>query len=135
MINLISVYEIDQRHRILHQLLGERTMAQSISHQGMPTWTEHCQFVDCQPYQVWCFIQDDEVGIVGSIYLTKDNEIGISIFIDYHRQGFARKAIRKLMGLHDGPFYANVNPRNRASSEMFERIGFKHIQNTYKIGG
>ena len=33
-----------------------------------------------------------------------------------------------------GKFIANINPLNTKSIEMFERLGFKHIQNTYKYG-
>ena len=135
MINLISVYDIDQRHDILYQLLDERTIEQSISHKSMPTMTEHTQFVDSQPYLVWCFIQSGDVGIVGSVYITKDKEIGISIFKDYQRQGFARMAIRLIIAAQPGKLLANINPRNTASIELFKSFGAKHIQNTYEIDG
>lgn len=132
MINLISVYDIDQRHDILYQLLDERTPEQSISHKFMPTLTEHKQFVDSRPYLVWCFIQDGDIGIVGSVYLTKDKEIGISIFEDYQRQGYARTAIKLIIAAQPGKLLANINPRNKASIELFKSFGFKQVQVTYE---
>jgi len=133
LINLISIYDIDQRHDILYRLLEERTPEQSISHKSMPTMTEHVEFVDSEPYFVWCFIQAVDVGIVGTVYLTKDKEIGIAVFKDYQRNGYARKAIQLVIAAQPGRLLANINPKNTASIELFKSFGARHIQQTFEI--
>ena len=133
MITLINVYYEENRHAILYDLLGERTPEQSISHKGLPTYPEHVDFVESLPYKTWCFIHSsDEDDYVGTAYLSKQNEIGIFIFKKYQRNGYGHVAVKALMDANDGPFLANVNPKNTASIEMFEWLGFKHIQNTLR---
>lgn len=127
---LVDVYKHPESPLILWQLLQERTPSQSISHQKMPTWNEHCLFVANHPYLAWYLIEIDEV--VGSVYLTHLNEIGIFIFIEHQGKGYASKAIKLLMKKHPRPQYlANINPANDGSIKMFQKLGFKHIQNTY----
>jgi len=70
---------------------------------------------------------------VGSIYLTRQREIGIGIFKDRRKKGYAMESIKMLMNKHPGRFLANINPENDPSIKLFEGIGFKHIQNTYEL--
>lgn len=133
---LINIYDFDEEGRlgVLYELLSERTPEQSISHKGMPTLTEHKQFVERHPYSVWFFIVgDDNDTIYGSLYLTVDREIGIAVFKDAREQGVGSDAIKELFKIHKGPFYANINPENKQSMDFFEGKGFKHIQNTLKL--
>ena len=132
MISLINVYYEENRFAILYRLLGERTPDQSISHKGMPDYPEHVEFVESLPYKTWCFIHaPEEDGYVGTVYLSKQNEIGVFIFNQYQRKGYGQEAVKVLMEANDGPLLANINPQNTASAKMFESLGFKHIQNTY----
>ena len=122
---------------ILYSLLEERTSEESISHKGMPSLANHSAFILSKPYLAWYFIEipdikPDEFIIVGGIYLTKQREIGVSIFNTHRRQGYGLKAIKLLMGKHPGEFLANINPANEKSIELFTELGFKHIQNTYR---
>lgn len=127
--------------RLLYELLAERTPEQSISHKAMPTWEEHLTYlaqmapdhgVIYDRFLTWDLIAVGDV--VGSIYLTQRNEIGISIFKRYQRQGFGSEAIELLMQqCLGGPFYANINPANEASRKMFEKLGFKTIQHTLAL--
>lgn len=132
MISLINVYYEENRFSILYSLLDERTPDQSISHKGMPDFNNHVEFVESIPYRTWCFIHSsDEDDYVGTVYLTKQKEIGVFIFNKYQRKGYGKEAVRSLMEVNDGPFLANVNPKNSTSAKMFESLGFNHIQNTY----
>ncbi len=132
MINLIPIYDIEHRFDILYRLLKERTPKQSISHKKMPSLREHVNFINSNPYLAWHFICTED-GIAGSIYLTKQREIGISVFRDYLRRGYGKQAVIMLMRDHPGTFLANINPENSASIEFFKDLGAKHIQNTYKL--
>ena len=139
MIDLWPVAADDDYHvRALYALLDERTPEQSISHKRMPTMEGHRLFVlgavpDNSPvsYAAWYVIYADRC-IVGSIYLTHQREIGVSIFRDQQRKGYARAAVLELMRLHPGKFLANINPKNEASIKLWESLGFSLLQVTYR---
>lgn len=128
--NLIDAYTSDA-YSVLYRLLKERTKEQSISHKKLPSFDEHCNFINSNPYPFWYLIEVKET--VGAIYLTENNEIGVFIFSKYQGQGYGEQAIKMLMDLHTGPFYANVNPENQPSRKMFEKMGAELIQVTYKL--
>ena len=72
----------------LFELLKERTPTQNISHQKMPTYQEHEEFVKSKPYEKWYIIYNEMYGSVGTIYLTKNNEIGLFLKIDFQEHGY-----------------------------------------------
>ena len=116
---------------VLYKLLEERPSSANISHREMPTFDEHKRFVRNHPYHAWYLIMDKSDAL-GSIYLTRYDEIGIFLFKEYQGSGYAKRAIKMLMKLHQRErYFANVNPENKMSARMFERFGFTHIQNTY----
>jgi len=130
-INLIPIQSVGTPGQdILYQLLKERTPEQSISHKSMPTMQEHIDFIESRPYLAWYFIQDED--IVGSIYLTNQREIGISIFKHYQSSGYGKEAVKALMKRYPGRFLANVAPENEPSRDFFKGLGFKKIQVTYE---
>ena len=132
---LVPVDSANEAHlRDLYDLLAERPTEASISHRAMPTWEEHCRFVQGCPYAGWCLVQN-ALGIVGSVYLTLDNAIGISIYREFQRHGFGPAAVRMMMERHGlAKAIANVNPANHPSIAMFEkRFNAKLIQFTYEI--
>ena len=114
----------------LYKLLGERKPYQSISHKKMPLFGEHCAFVQSKPYKGWYLIwAGDEV--VGTTYITHQNELGIFIYAKDKGKGYGKKAIELMMGLYEGPFLANINPENAASVSFFTALGFTQLQVTY----
>ena len=121
---LVSVYYWPGAFELLYELLRQRTPEQSISHRSMPLWSEHCQFVARRPYLDWRVIVDNGTAL-GAVYLTHHGELGVSILQQFRRQGWARKALDKLMRLHPGErFLANINPANEASIALFRSLGF-----------
>jgi RimJ/RimL family protein N-acetyltransferase len=132
MIKLISIYRIREATQILYNLLAEREPHQAISHKGMPTMEEHIRFVQSRPYQCWYLIEVGET-YVGAIYLSKQREIGISIFKAHRGRGFARAAVAEIMHKWPGRFLANINPSNQDSIRFFRQLGGKHIQVTYEL--
>ena len=147
---LISIYDETsfkpgEAEVILFSLLSERKPYQSISHKQMPTYEAHKHFVRSRPYTCWFFIKQSEIqDVLGSVYLTHENEIGIFIFEDCTHKGYGKKAIDMLMMScsRDKLFYANIAPTNSASIAFFVNLGFTHyktmagaegvIQYTYK---
>lgn len=114
---------------ILYDLLQERTPEMSISHKAMPTFEEHTEFVRSTPYFYWALI-DVDGDYAGSIYLTKEREIGIFVFEKRRGKGYGEAAVKELMKRWPGKFLANVAPTNPSSRKFFERLGFTHIQDT-----
>ena len=66
----------------LFELLKERDPRANISHKKLPTYASHIKFVDSKPYKKWYIITAYDSGKklkVGSIYLSKNDEIGIFV--------------------------------------------------------
>jgi RimJ/RimL family protein N-acetyltransferase len=117
---------------LLYDLLGERDASINISHRQMPSFGDHVRFIEGRPYYDWNFVYvGDE--IVGAIYLTDADEIGIFVYGKHRGLGYGRKAIIALMDKHGRRRYlANINPRNDPSRALFVSLGFAVCQHTYE---
>ena len=117
----------------LYNLLKERDSRVNISHKKMPNIKQHEKFILSKLYSKWYVIQDFEEDI-GSIYLTKDNEIGIFLIKKIHGKGVGFSALQLLIEKNPRSRYlANVNPKNKKSIQFFKTNGFKLIQHTYEL--
>jgi len=130
-INLLLVSEKDLR--FLYKLLKEREPSTNISHRKMPTFNEHVNFVLSKPYSKWYIIYYGKKKI-GSIYLSKQNEVGIFIKKAFFMKGIGTDSLRLLMELNPRErFLANINPKNKRSIEFFKKNKFKILQHTYEL--
>ena len=119
--------------RFLFNLLKERDPNANISHRKMPTFEEHKQFVKSKPYSYWYVIELSRKKI-GTIYLSKNNEIGIFVKKEYQNKGIASEALKLLISKHPKKrFLANINPKNKFSAKFFKNNNFKLIQHTYEL--
>ncbi|AJW71791.1 GNAT family N-acetyltransferase [Nitrosopumilus adriaticus] len=119
--------------QFLYDLLKERDPKANISHKKMPTFAQHEKFVNSRPYSKWYVISDSGKN-VGSIYLTKENEIGIFIKKNTQNKGIGVSAITKMMEKNPRSRYlANVNPKNKKSIQFFKKNGFKLLQYTFEL--
>lgn len=117
----------------LYNLLKERDPRANISHKKMPDMKQHENFILSKPYSKWYIIQDNEDD-VGSIYLTKNNEIGIFLLKKIQGKGIGFSALKLLTANNPRVRYlANVNPKNKKSIQFFKNNGFKLIQHTYEL--
>jgi RimJ/RimL family protein N-acetyltransferase len=131
-IALISVYTHDKTlkdyyYRFLYDLLKQREPYQNISHKEMPTWENHVKFVDNKPYKDWFIIYETtSKQRVGSIYLSKENEIGIFLSKKQRQKGYGREALNSIMEYfnHVREIKANIAPLNSASICFFVNMGF-----------
>jgi len=131
---LRDVYKTRGSLEVLFELLSEREKKANISHRRMPSWREHVKFVGSKPYKYWRLILSKGGEIVGAVYLSKMNEIGLFIFKKYRGEGYGKAALKALVaGERNTRLLANVNPKNKKSVDFFKRAGFKHIQNTYEF--
>ncbi len=119
--------------KFLYKLLTERDPRANISHKEMPSYEEHVKFVLLKPYTKWYVILLDGDKI-GSIYLSKKDEIGIFLSKNIQGKGIGNCAINLLEKKNPRKRYlANVNPKNKNSSKFFKKNGFKLIQHTYEL--
>lgn len=117
----------------LYDLLNERAPHQNISHRKMPSFSDHYAFVSSRPYEAW-YIIDDGTAWVGSIYLTRKDEVGIHLKRGTQHKGLGSEALKLLLKNHPRPHYlANINPENESSIAFFEKHGFSLLQCTYEL--
>ena len=129
--------------KFLFDLLKERDSHVNISHKKMPTYTSHLKFIESKPYKKWyvIFTLDDlrselksSKTKIGSIYLSKNNEVGIFILKKFQRKNVGKYALTELMKRNPRSRYlANVNPKNKKSMQFFKNNSFKLIQYTFEL--
>jgi len=130
-IDLKQVIKTD--YRFLYQILKEREIDTNISHKKMPTYNEHIDFVQSKPYSKWYIIYFGRKK-VGSVYISKQNEIGIFIKRKFLKKGIGTKVLKIILEKNPKKrFLANINPKNKKSIEFFKKNGFKLLQKTYEL--
>ena len=117
----------------LYELLSERKSYVNISHKKNPTYANHVKFVMSKPYSKWYIIYYGKQKI-GSIYLTKQDEIGIH----FKEQNMNNKIRSKVLNMiiKKNPrnrYLININPRNTSLRNFLKNEGFELIQHTYEI--
>ena len=123
----------DSDSKFLFELLKERDPRANISHKKMPSYNEHLKFVKSKPYTKWYIILKSKDRI-GSIYLSKNDEIGIFLSKKYQGKNIGNDALGELIRKNPRERYlANVNPKNKKSSTFFKNNNFKLIQYTYEM--
>ena len=133
-ISLISLRTVrDSDGEFLFELLKERDPRANISHKKMPSYDEHIKFIKSKPYTRWYIILKSKER-VGSIYLSKNDEIGIFLSKEYQKKNIGNTALVELIRKNPRKRYlANVNPKNKKSSTFFNKNNFKLIQHTYEM--
>jgi RimJ/RimL family protein N-acetyltransferase len=124
---------LDSDTVFLYSLLEER-MAEphiNISHNALPTIRQHIAFCASDPYKAWYVIKLNGERI-GSVYLTKRDEVGIHIIKEHRHKRIGAKALEFIEKRFPGTkILANINPRNEKSLHFFEKHGYKILQVTY----
>jgi RimJ/RimL family protein N-acetyltransferase len=130
----IQLKEVDNSdHEFLFELLKNRESDVNISHKMMPNFDEHVKFVVSEPYSAWYIIIVNDKKL-GSIYLSKQNEIGIFLINEMKGKGLGKIVLKLLMNRHPRSRYlANISPNNKQSLKFFEKNNFKLIQYTYEF--
>jgi len=115
------------------RLLKERDPKANISHKKMPSYSEHIKFVMSKPYSKWYIIQYNQKK-AGSVYLSKNNEIGIFVKKTFQGKGIGKTAIQQLIKKNPRNRYlANVSTKNKKSQAFFKNNSFNLIQYTFEL--
>ena len=122
--------------KFLFDLLQERDKRENISHKKIPTYASHVKFIESKPYKKWYVIimnDSDDKKRVGSIYLSKTDEIGIFVLKKFQEKNIGKFALSELMKRNPRKKYlANVSPKNKKSIQFFKDNGFELIQHTFE---
>ena len=117
----------------LYDLLKTRDPIASISHKKMPNYDEHVNFILSNPYTIW-YIIEYEGEKTGSIYLSKQDEIGIFL-VDNSLYDKIGKSIIKLL-FKNNPrkrYFAKTSPQNKKLQNFFVNNGFIGLEYTYEV--
>ena len=119
--------------RFLYKLLKEREPISYISHKSILSYKEHVKFVMSQPYSYWYIIKNNQTKL-GSIYLSKQNEVGIFLKKEFQGNKIGSYVLKMLLEKHPRKrFSANVSPKNKKSMKFFRNHNFKLIQYTFEL--
>ena len=136
---LIEVNPFKKSHlEILYELLKKKEF--NISHEKLPTFEEHKNFVEDNPYRKWYLLQSKKQ-IIGSIYITSDNIIGINIPNAKTKEYFNSinliinkiNPLKPIKSLRSKNFCVNTNPQNRFLIKALEKLSMELIEKTYRL--
>ncbi len=142
---LVNVYRESTAVDVLYALLQERQVETRISHQWLPSASEHRKFVESKPYRYWYLIRPTTYGgaFVGELHATHLNEIGVCVFAKHRGHGYGTKALRLFMARHRplraitskrvARWLANIAIRNEPGKQFFAKMGFERIQETFAL--
>jgi len=130
-VKIINVNRSD--YRFLYELLKNRDPRANISHRKMPTYQEHIKFIKSKPYKAWYVIYNGTAK-AGSVYLSKQDEVGIFLRKTQQGKNVGQRALELLMQKNPQRRYlANINPKNSKSIKFFKSNNFRLIQYTYEL--
>lgn len=100
----------------------------------------------CFQFSIFLPCETRLIGDMGIIFTNHDNmqaEIGCTLNKEYKAQGYATEALSGMVRflfetLHKHRIIASVDPRNRASIRLIERLGFRkeaHFKESYYLRG
>ena len=134
----IKLIKISSKHyKFLYNLLAERKSYENISHKKLPSYTNHVKFIKSKPYSKWLLIEYGDK-IIGSVYLSKNNEIAIWIkkSIKDYKMEIQRKVLEEVITKFTRKkYFVNLNPRNKKMINFYKKNGFKLIYFTFELEG
>ena len=138
MLNFKKIIGNQEQIDILYELLKKRE--HNISHKIIPSIKQHAKFVINHPYRAWYLIKSNEQ-YLGSVYIQKNNCVGISILINQKRVLsesldfiFKKyKPLKEIKSIRPPYFYINVPPSNKKLISHLKYFGGIKVQVTYSF--
>ena len=117
----------------LYSLLARRV--HKISHEDLPSFGKHTQFVKDHPYRYWYLIKLDKT-YEGTFYIQKNNSIGINVqicntiilesILTFISGNFTpERPVRSLVSKH---FFINVPSSDDKMQQTLKKLGLKMAQ-------
>ena len=104
--------------------------------------SEHTKFVKENPYRIWYIIYLSSKEPIGSIYLTKNNKIGINLIKYINKKNISEilqfikknhKPLKEIKSVRAGLFSINVPKSNIAFQKFLKEIDLKVSQVTFNL--
>jgi len=129
--NLVKLKEVTEDNaEFLYEMLKERDSTVNVTHQKLPLFNEHLEFIKSKPYDAW-YIIEIESKHVGHIYIDNENRIGWFIKREFKGFGFVIPAFEELKILHKRKNYlGKVNTNNFEAQNLLTKLKFV-LKNTY----
>ena len=133
-IELENIIPTDSQILILFEQLKQRE--HSISHENLPSYETHKQFVTDNPYRAWFLVKKDRE-ILGNIYVQHDNSVGLNNLNNVETETMKEiiKALRNQLkplspidSVRYKDFYFNVSASNVKLQEKLKNMGCKVAQ-------
>lgn len=122
----------------LYQQLAMRQ--HKISHSALPSFDEHERFVREHPYRNWSIVIHGEREVMGSVYLTYDNTIGLNLSSEVTREQLGEVLnlvyesyvpLPAVKSVRAGYFSLNVPYSNCSMQAALVELGFSEIERTF----
>ena len=125
-------------NKLLYEFLRKRKF--NISHKNLPTYQNHINFVENNPYRKW-FLISLNFEIIGSIYILYDNGIGIDIpKTNYKIVGeilkivfFKIKPLKAVASIRTNNFHINVASKNNSMHKFIIDSGGVLKQHSFEF--
>jgi len=124
--------------RMLFKLLLARP--KGISHEFVPNYNDHSNFVVTHPSTAWYFVLADGEP-VGTCYIKNDNSVGLNC--EFENYGELSNVLQMLLKRHvpepeiksvrPAYFYMNVSSDNTKIQQQLAAIGLNPIQVSFRI--
>ena len=122
----------DSDSGFLYKLLKKRDLKANLSHKKMPSYKQHIKFIKSKPYQKWYIIEKNRKKL-GTIYFSKQNEIGIHFLPEIQSELISQASIQELIRKNPKKkYFTNVSPKNQRLIKFFEKNGFFLFQYTFE---
>jgi hypothetical protein len=137
-LKFIRVKKIKPHIEELYELLKKRVF--TISHKRLPSYDEHKKFVLSHPYRSWYLIKSDE-SFLGSIYLLKDNTVGLFLVDDNFEDIeesikwllLNHKPLKPIKSVRAASFHINISPTHEILNSILKKIGAEPLQISYDL--
>ncbi len=132
------ILSTEEQIQILYDLLKIRNYV--ISHRSNTSFEKHREFVKNHPYLHW-FLMRKETNYVGSVYLKKDNSIGLNlteyskeilgVCIDFINKNFSPQESKPSMV--PNYFYVNISYLNKQALSALQELGLDPLQISLRL--
>lgn len=123
----------------LYDLLNERE--HTISHKVVPSFEDHAQFVNTNPYRAWYLILVGD-NAAGTFYVSNENTVGINFALNGDETIVSKicsyilaeyAPLPEIKSVRGPAFAINVAPDNAFLISTLERLNKKVLQISYSL--
>jgi hypothetical protein len=137
-LSLTDVETTDHHISALFEFLKQRHDGHRISHEAVPSFEAHREFVLSHTYRYW-FLVSFDADFIGTVYLTSSNVLGAFFDDAYLRHLgpvilFVTRTFEPLPAVpssRNSAFTINLSPNNTAYAAIVEELGGRMIQQSY----